>query len=627
MLTLMRRHAKSWFIKVALGIIAIVFIFWGVGSYSAKQANRAALVNGEVISLAQYGETYRNLVENARRTFGDALNDELIKRLNLKDQALERLISKSLTLQAAARAGVQVSDEALQASIMRDPAFQDNGHFSAVRYDRLLAANNLDKLGFEADRRVSMITAAMGARLEMLSQVSEQEILDFFHWQSDQVKISYVEFDPLKYQEGVTVSDQDIAAFFEKNKAAYMEPEKVQVDYLVFEPSKYLDKAQVTPEEVKEIYDLTMDSFMEPERVKIRDVLFPLSEEGGEEEIAKVQGRAEAFFAKAQAGEDFIALAKEAEPGADYDREPEWLTRDKLAPETAEAAFAAEPGKVVGPVRSDLGFHVIKVEAQEKARQRSFEEVKEDILERLREEKAKELALEAAENAYGLSLTIKNMAELGKQIGLTPQSAGPFSRQSPPEGALSDPKFLEVAFSLEEGEVGPAVELEGGYYLLMTTRKLPSHNPDLAKVKVKVEADLVIEKAKETAQAEARELLKKAKTESWLTLIREGGLSLKETAGFTRRGPAEGLGYNAALTEAAFRLSFGKPLPEDVFEVGNKFVVIHFEDHIRADTAELEKIKDNLRQALINQRHQELSTAWLGELRQRADVEIDEQVL
>ena len=68
-------------------------------------------------------------------------------------------------------------------------------------------------------------------------------------------------------------------------------------------------------------------------------------------------------------------------------------------------------------------------------------------------------------------------------------------------------------------------------------------------------------------------------------------------------------------------------MPEDVFEVGNKFVVIHFEDHIRADTAELEKIKDNLRQALINQRHQELSTAWLGELRQRADVEIDEQVL
>ena len=435
MLTLMRRHAKSWFIKVALGIIAIVFIFWGVGSYSDRQANRAALVNGEVISLAQYGETYRNLVENARRTFGDALNDELIKRLNLKDQALERLISKSLTLQAAARAGVQVSDEALQASIMRDPAFQDNGHFSAVRYDRLLAANNLDKLGFEADRRVNMITAAMGGRLEMLSQVSEQEILDFFHWQSDQVKISYVEFDPLKYQEGVTVSDQDIAAFFEKNKAAYMEPEKVQVDYLVFEPSKYLDKAQVTPEEVKEIYDLTMDSFMEPERVKIRDVLFPLSEEAGEEEIAKVQGRAEAFFAKAQAGEDFIALAKEAEPGADYDREPEWLTRDKLAPETAEAAFAAEPGKVVGPVRSDLGFHVIKVEAQEKARQRSFEEVKEDILERAPGGEGQGAGPGGGrERLWAFPDHQEHGRAWGKQIGLTPQSAGPFSRQSPPRG-------------------------------------------------------------------------------------------------------------------------------------------------------------------------------------------------
>ncbi len=267
------------------------------------------------------------------------------------------------------------------------------------------------------------------------------------------------------------------------------------------------------------------------------------------------------------------------------------------------------------------------MEAREEARQREFEEVKDEIREGLKEEKAKELALEAAESAYGLSLDVKNMAELGAKIDLTPDSAGPFSRRFPPEGALSDPKFVEVAFSLEEGEVGPAVELDGGYYLLMTTRKLPSHVPDLEKVKDRVRTDLITEKAKEAARTEARELLKKAGGGSWLTLIREGGYELKEAAGFTRRGPVDGLGYNTSLSEAAFRLSFGKPLPDDVFEAGNKFVVIHFEDRIRADTAELDKIKDNLRRALINQRHQELSSAWLDELRQRADVEIDEQVL
>ena len=627
MLTLMRRHAKSWFIKVALGIIAIVFIFWGVGSYSAKQANRAALVNGEVVSLAEYNETYNRLIETARRNFGDALNEALLKRLNLKNQALESLISKRLVLQAAAKAGIMVSDEALQNSIMSDPAFQENGAFSVERYSRLLAVNNLEKVSFEENRRIDLITAAMSARLEMLTQVSVEEIKRIFHLESDKIKISHVNFDPLKYREGITLTESEVTEFFQKNKTAYQEPERVAVDYLAFDPGEYLAKVEVTPEQVREIYDLTMDSFVEPEKVKIRDVLFQLSDEAGEEETAKVKAEADAFLAKAKAGEDFIALAREREPGVDYAKEPEWLTRDKMAPETAEAAFSVEPGEVADPVRSDLGFHVIKVVAKEKRRQKGFDEVEAQIEQGLKDEKSRELALEAAENAYGLSLDVKNMAELGAKIGLKPGKIELFSREVPPSGTFSDSKLVEAAFSLEEGEIGPAVELEDGYYLIMTTKKVPSHVPDLEKVKDRVESDLASEKAKEAARAAAQEFLKKAKAGNWLTLIREGGYELKEAPEFTRGRPVEGLGYNNALNEAAFRLSFKKPLPDQVFEAGNKFAVIHFEDRITADPAELEKIKDNLRQAIANQRQRELSAAWLGELRQRADVEIDEQVL
>lgn len=627
MLTLMRRHAKSWFIKVALGIIAIVFIFWGAGSYTSKQANRAALVNGEIISLAEYGETYQRLIDSARQTFGDALNDDLIERLNLKNQALERLISRKLTLQAAAASGIRISDEALQASIVSDPAFQENGRFSAVRYDRLLAANNLEKLSFEEARRIDLITSAIASRVAMLSRVSEEEIKNFYHWQSDRIKISYVGFDPLDFQEEITNTESELSEFFNKNQAAYQEPEKVEADYLKFSPGEYLAQAEISPDEVSEIYDLTMDSFVEPERVKIRDVLFPVSDEAKEEETAKVKAEAEAFLAKAKAGQDFIALAREYEPEVDYTKEQEWLTRDKLAPETAEAAFSTKAGEIAGPVRTDLGFHVIKVEAKEEARQKEFDEVKDEIEQRLKEEKSKDLALDAAESAYGLSLDIKNMAELGAKIGLTPGSTGPFSRKVPPPGPLSDPKFTEVAFSLEEGEVGPAVELEDGFYLAMTTRKYPSYVPDLEKVKDRVKSDLTREKAKEAARKAAQELLEKAKGGNWLTLIREGGLKLKEAAEFTRRGPVEGLGYNNSLSEAAFRLSFSNPLPAQVFEANNQFVVIHFEDRKMADPGELDKVKDNLRQAVANQRQQELSSAWLEELRQRADVEIDEQVL
>ena len=628
MLTLMRRHAQSWFIKVALGIIAIVFIFWGVGSYSAKDANRAALVNGQVISLAEYSEAYQDRIKEERLKYGDALNDSLIKKLNLKKVALEELVSRTLVLQEAERLGVVISDEVLQASIISDPSFQENGAFSPRRYELLLNANKLDKVGYEESIRTRMITSTMMGRLGMLTQVSEDEIIRFFHLRNDRIKISHVDFDPLSYREGIALTEAEISEFFQKNKEAYQEPERVSVDYLAFNADDYLAKAEVSPEQVKEIYDLTMDSFKEPAKAKIRDVLFKFPDEAKEEEVAEIKAKAEAFLAKAkEEGADFIALAKVQEPEADWTKEPEWTPRNMMEQNVADAVFSVEPGKLTEVVENKNGFHVIRVEDRKEARQKEFDEVKDQIEKDLKREKAKELALEAAESAYGLSLDVKSMTDLGAKVGLKSGSTGLFSKNAPPAGPFSNSNFIEAAFSLEEGEVGPAVELDNAYYLIMTTKKVPSHVPDLEKVKTAVETDLTQQKAKDKALAAAKELLEKAKGGNWLTLIREGGYELKEAPAFTRWAPVEGLGRDLAMNAAAFKLSFRNPLPDQVFEVNNKFSVIHFEDREKADPAGLEKEKENLRRAIASQRQRELASAWIEELRQRADVEIYEKAL
>jgi len=627
MLSLMRRKAKSWFIKLALGIVAVVFIFWGVGSYSTRQSNRVALVNGQVITPTEYNELYRNLLENARRSFGDALTDDLVKQLDLKGQTMETLISQSLALQAAERAGIRISDKTVSESIQSDPAFQREGKFSPELYQRLLAANNLQLANFEEDRRKRITLDRMNARLELLAQASLQEARNFFHWQRDEVKISYLAFETSSFEGGIDPGQEDLAAFYAKNKEAYRVPEKVILDYLTFKPQDYLAQAEVSPERVREIYDLTMDSYIQPERIKIRDILLPLEEEADQAEKDRVRAEAEALLKRAQDGEDFLALAKEREPGQDPSRPLEWLTRDNLDPALAGAAFGLDKGGLGGPVETGLGYHVFLVEDKEPARQKAFEEVRAEIEAGLKKEKAKELARNAAESAYGLSVDVKSMAELGGKIGLKAGQAGPFSRNDPSQDPLADPKVLEVAFDLGEGEVGPAVELEDGYYLLMVSKKLPSLIPALEEVAGEVRRDLIQEEAKAAARKTAEGLLQKAKEEGWLKASQETGVQVQLPPPFTRRGQVEGLGYDNALTEAAFRLSPGNPLPDKIFEVGNSFVVFHFEDRLKASEEVFEKNKEPLIQAIKRQRSQELSAAWMGTLRQRADVEISKDLL
>ena len=143
MLNLMRKHAGTWLIKVILGAIVIVFIFWGVGSYTAQRSNRVASVNGQTISLDEFSSAYNRLVEQYRQTFGKNFNDQMIQTLQLKQQAVNQLISQILMQQAAAKLNLTVTNDEVANSIRQIPAFQSDGVFNDRRYRSVLAFNRL----------------------------------------------------------------------------------------------------------------------------------------------------------------------------------------------------------------------------------------------------------------------------------------------------------------------------------------------------------------------------------------------------------------------------------------------------------------------------------------------------
>lgn len=156
MLSQMRKHAGSWMIKVLLFAIVVVFSFWGVGSYRSRQDTQVAEVNGEKISFDLYRQSYKNLLDQYRRVYGEQLNDDMLKALNLKQQAIEQLIDRVLLLQEAQRLEISVSDKEVAESIRQYPAFQVNGVFDSNRYMRLLNQIRMSAEEFESNQQQSL---------------------------------------------------------------------------------------------------------------------------------------------------------------------------------------------------------------------------------------------------------------------------------------------------------------------------------------------------------------------------------------------------------------------------------------------------------------------------------------
>jgi peptidyl-prolyl cis-trans isomerase D len=179
-------------IKIILGAIVVVFVFWGVGSYTSRRSGQVASVNGTIITLDDYRITYSNLVEQVRQSFGNNLNEELIEMLQLRKRALDQLIDRSLMLQAAEKFKLTVSDEELSESIRNISAFQTAGAFDGRRYINTLNRNKITPETFEIQQRDAILIDKLQAFISGNIKVSDPPrlILIMSFWNRSSTKIS-----------------------------------------------------------------------------------------------------------------------------------------------------------------------------------------------------------------------------------------------------------------------------------------------------------------------------------------------------------------------------------------------------------------------------------------------------
>jgi peptidyl-prolyl cis-trans isomerase D len=625
----MRKSAGSWIIKFILGAVILAFIPFGYGIYQDRRDVKIATVNGDPVSFEEFNRQYNNLVEQVRRNFGGSLNEETIKGLRLKEQALNQLIDQKLMLDEAANLGISVSDQELAESIAKIEAFQTAGVFDPKRYEYVLSRLRLTQDAFEADQKRAMLVDKMSKFVAANVKVSDAETLDWYKWNNASVDLRFVKFPANHYQD-ISTTEDEVNSFFEAHKENYKTDVELNARYVLIDPKAYTDRVSLTEEDLRTYYDNNPDEFYTPKTVKARHILIKVDPQAEEKNVEQARQKASEILKLAREGRDFAELAKQYSEGptAANGGDLGAFRKDAMVKPFADQAFAMKAGDISEPVRTRFGWHIIKVEKVNEATTTSFEAARDDIRRKLTDERAKALAYETAESIYDNSFQGDDLVRnaVDQQLAIT--ETGFFTQKGPIKGIRDAAKFAAAAFALPVMDVSPIQELSDGYVILQVTDKKDSQIPDLQAVAPRVRADLIKEKQNEKARAEA---------EAFLAALQDGksfdneseqmGFPVDTTGFFTRKTPVPKIGNNPDLSDAAFLLSPQNRWPQKVFEGNNAYYVVEINGRKEPSAEDFEKEKVEVKEKLREQKQYRTVTDWLAELRDGGEITIDKSYL
>ena len=629
MLNVMRKHAGSWMIKVILFAIVIVFVFWGVGSFDSQRNAKVATVNDEVISVSSYRRAYNNLIERYRQQFGSSLNDGMLEMLNIKGQALNQLIDRAVILQEAKNLGLRVTDAEVANSIMSTTVFQTNGRFDNRRYQRILAQVHLTPEEFEEDQKNALLGEKLTRVVAGAAKVSEAEARLWYDWQNASVNIDYVLFEPGRHTD-IEPSTEEIAAYFNENKENYKTDPMVKARYVVFDPDAFKSQVTVDDVEIADYYDANIEKFTTAKTVEARHILIKVDPEADAEADAAARSRAEEIAKLALAGQDFAELAKTNSEGPSA-KDGGYLGKfqqSQMVKPFADKAFSMAAGEISEPVKTQFGWHIIKVESVEEAATRTLEQSKAQITADLVERKARNLAYDMAEQFYEGTYEKEDLINNAKTFNLSVMEAGSFSRQGPENMGGEKSQFAQAAFALKADEISDIQDIGGRYYIIQVTETIDAAIPALEAVKARVQADLKKKmqsaKAREEAVAMAQDLAA-GKTLEESASIR--GVQVKNTGLFKRNAPIPDLGSDQNVAQAAFQLASAGSLSEEPVEGNAGYYLLRLVEKKPPAADGFESEKDNIKNMLLSQKQRSAMRDWIEARKTNSQINIEQAFL
>ena len=621
MLELIRAHAQSWGVKIAFGIIILVFVFWGVGSMNNSSSGALATVNKKPITLQEFGREYERQVEALRGRY-PGITAEDMKQMGLKRQVLQAMITERLLSDEAARIGLSVSPAELRRSIESISAFRNgDGKFDAETYRAVLKGQQTTPGRFEDGIRRDMLLQKLRDRVTSSASITDDEARALFDYGRERRSIEYVLFPLEDYVLKVTPTDEQIAERYNENLDAWRNPQRISLDAVILTPASLAASVDIPESAVAAFYaDNAETYFVTPERVRARHILFMAQEGVTKEQDDAARAKAVDVIAQLKKGKDFASLAKLSDDKGSGAKGGElgWFTRGQMVPPFEEAVFALKPGEISEPVRTAFGWHVIKLEAREAQRTRSLDEVRGEIRQRLGEEKAAEKMHEALDTALEMAGAGKPIEDIAKALKLERKSTGLFSRGDAATVAGLKGQSIGTVFSTPAGTViDTPLEIEGGYLIAAVQESQPESVTPLEKVKEEVAAQV--------RRVEGAKLAAKTAQEAGAKLAdgvpADLAARVKTADPFGRNGVIAPFGQSRALVDAAFAATPGAWQAAPV-DTSAGAVLFRVKDVLRPTDAEWTSAAETVRATVLSAKREELFRVFVGELSSAAKIEL-----
>ena len=551
MLQKLRDKTSGWIATVILGLLIIPFAFFGLEQYMVQRSNTTVATiqapptwwadapsfwpvsvfwRHEEISVDEFRQRFEQVRQQQRAELGDAFDARDFESAETKRMVLETLIDQRVQAMAAEQAGVVVSDAMVRDAIQAIPAFQVDGRFDPSRYQLALASQVPAQTPAQFDQLVreglqqSLVTTAIANS----NFVTDAELDRLIRLMGERRDVSLLVAPPAA-ADTTDVSDADVQAWYDAHLADYRAPERVAIEYIELDMAALPAPAAADEAALRARYQQEQDKVASQEQRHASHILIEVAADAdADAQQAAAAEAAEVAGLAAAEGADFTALAARYSDDAGSSAaggDLGWMSRDMMPGPFAEALFALEPGTVSKPVKTDFGWHVIKLHEVKAGARESFEEVRETLAaeqaEADREQAFNDISSQVVDAVLANPGALAPAAEIA---GVQVQKLGPFARTAT-EGVAAHAAVRNAALSevlVEDGTVSDPIEVGPGRNVwIRVTDHLPESARPLAEVREQVIAAIRADRSRQAAEQRARGLLAKLDAGTTLAALAE----------------------------------------------------------------------------------------------------------
>ncbi len=621
MLDALRRGAVNWLAKILLGLLVIAFAIWGVADvFRGYGTGTVARVGSIEISTDEYRQAYQNELDSISRRFGRRLTAEQAKLLGIEQRALSRLMGAAAIDNHTRELHLSLSEQGIADIIRDDPAFHGpNGQFSRTAFQAYLRQNGYSEGRYLYDRRKEEVRDQLTDTL-LGGLAPPQLVLDLLHRYREETRV-IAHFTP-DYDKLVKVAEPDetkLREHYEQNKRQYVTPELRKINVLLLTRDAVKARTAVADDEVKAAYEAEKEKYNVPEKRRVLQLPF------------KDKAAAEKAYAELAKAKNFKeAVAKLGFKESDIDLGL-IARKDMIDAKTAEAAFALKKDELSKPVEGQFALVLLRVGEIVPGKQKTFDEVKSEIKDRLAEERAAQEIQTLHEKVENERSAGKPLKEVGEQFKLLFREVAEIDRtgKGPDGKAVNDlpqaAKVAQAAFAGAQGLEAEATELDdGGYAWIDVLGVTPEKQKPFEDVTAEVKTAFIEgERRKEVAALAAKYTERLTGGEALEALAKEAGSKVEKTNPVTRSTSPQGLTQNAV--QQAFTLPKGGATSAVTADNKGR-TILRVVDIIPAPAPTAEQT-ERLKTELTRQMQTDILAEYVGGLQARYGLSINEAAL